>query len=165
MEPWHLIISDIAMPVHYGLDILHTVRRKLPNIRVLILSMYPEDQYANRVLKSGVNGFISKRATKTELIDAVRTVLKGKNYITPRVAEKIIQDLLVDSNRAPHEMLSNREFDVFKMLACGKKMTEIAAMMSLSGTMIGNYRNRIFSKMNLKNNAELILYAAHHKLT
>lgn len=165
LGPWNLIISDIAMPGHYGMEILHTARRKFPAIPVLILSMYPEDQYAKRILKCGVNGYLSKRAAPCELITAVKNVLQGKKYITPHVADKIINDLLLEHNRPPHDKLSNREFDIFKLLACGKKVAEIASQLSLSGTMVGNYRARIFSKMNLKNNAELILYATHHKLT
>ncbi|HEY4147860.1 MAG TPA: response regulator transcription factor [Chitinophagaceae bacterium] len=159
-----LVISDIAMPGHYGMEILYSIRRKFPQLPVLISSIYPEDQYAKRILKAGVNGYLSKRASSLELICAVRSVLEGKKYITPLVAEKIIHDLLLDSERLPHEALSNREFDILKLLACGRKVTEIAAMLSLSGTMIGNYRTRILAKLNLKSNAELISYATHHNL-
>jgi two-component system invasion response regulator UvrY len=162
--PWQLIISDIAMPGHYGLELLHATRRKFPGIPLLILSMYPEEQYAKRILKCGVNGYLSKRAAPCELLTAVRNVLKGKKYIAPQLADKIINDLLLEHNKPPHETLSNREFDVFRLLACGKKITEIAHQLSLSGTMVGNYRTRIFTKMNLKNNAELIVYASQHKL-
>jgi len=163
--PWSLIISDIAMPGHYGMELLHTVRRRYPAIPILIMSTYPENQYAKRILKCGVNGYLSKRAAPGELIMAVKNLLNGKKYITPHVADKIINDLLLEHNKPAHETLSNREFDVFKLLACGKKVTEIAHQLSLSGTMIGNYRTRIFVKMHLKNNAELILYASQHKLT
>lgn len=163
--PWNLIISDIAMPGHFGMEVLHTARRRFPGIPVLILSIYPEDQYAKRVLKCGVNGYLSKRAAPCELITAVKHLLQGKKYITPHVADKLINDLLLEHDWPPHETLSNREFDVLKLLACGKKISEIAHQLSLSETMVGSYRNRIYSKMNLKNNAELILYASRHKLT
>ncbi len=165
LSPPDLVISDIAMPGHYGMEILYSIRRKFPRLPLLISSIYPEDQYAKRILKAGVNGYLSKRASSVELICAVRSVLDGKKYITPMVAEKIIHDLLLDSERPPHEDLSNREFDIFKLLACGRKVTEIAAMLSLSGTMIGNYRTRILAKLNMKSNAELISYATHHNLT
>ena len=152
------------MPGHYGLELLYTVRRRFPGIPVLILSMYPEEQYAKRILKCGVNGYLSKRASPGELLTAVRNVLQGKRYIAPHLADRIINDLLLEHNKPPHETLSNREFDVFRLLASGKKITEIASQLSLSGTMVGNYRTRIFTKMNLKNNAELIVYASRHKL-
>jgi len=164
LGPWQLIISDVAMPGHFGLELLHTTRRKFPGIPLLILSMYPEEQYAKRILKCGVNGYVSKRAGPGELLTAVRHVLQGKKYIAPHLANKIINDLLLEHNSPPHETLSNREFDVFRLLANGKKITEIASQLSLSGTMVGNYRTRIFTKMNLKNNAELIVYASQHKL-
>ncbi len=159
-----LVISDIAMPSHYGMELLHAVRRKFPLLPVLISSMYPEDQYAKRILGAGVSGYLSKRSTPYELVCAVRSVLEGKKYITPKVADTIIRELLLGAETLPHEALSNREFDIFKLLARGKKITEIAALHSLSGTMIGNYRSRILAKLNLKSNTELTLYATHHNL-
>ncbi|MBS1563874.1 MAG: response regulator transcription factor [Bacteroidetes bacterium] len=163
--PWRLIVSDIAMPGHYGMEILHTVRRQFPDIPILIMSIYPEEQYARRILQCGVNGYLSKRATPQEVVTAVKNVMQGKKYISPHVADRLINDLLLEHTRPPHDLLSNREFDIFKLLASGKKVTEIAHALSLSGTMVGNYRARIFTKMNLKNNAELILYASTHNLT
>ena len=162
--PWDLIISDIAMPGHYGLELLSATRRKFPRLPVLILSAYPEHQYARRILQTGVSGYLNKMAQPDELLAAVHNVLNGKKYMASHLTEKMIQDLLLDKCRPLHETLSNREFDVFKLLACGRKTTDIAQTLSLSITMIGNYRARIFQKMNLKNNAELILYATRHKL-
>lgn len=163
--PWNLIISDIAMPGHFGMEILHTARRRFPGIPVLILSIYPEDQYARRILKCGVNGYLSKRAASCELIAAVKSLLQGKKYITPHMTDKLVNDMLLEHTWPPHETLSNREFDVLKLLARGKKVSEIAHQLLLSETMVGSYRNRIYDKMNLKNSAELILYASRYKLT
>ncbi|HSC39094.1 MAG TPA: response regulator transcription factor [Chitinophagaceae bacterium] len=164
-QGWDLFISDIAMPGYYGLELIHRLRRKCPGTPLLILSIYPDDYYAKRVLKAGVSGYLNKRASHDELVTAIKSILQGKRYIPPQMADQIVHDLLLESPQAPHETLSDREFDIFKMLVEGKTITEIAALLSLSGTMIGNYRNRIFAKMNIKSLAELILYASLHNLT
>jgi len=160
-----LVISDIAMPGHYGLEILYAIRRKFPRLPVLISSMYPEEQYAKRILGAGVNGYLSKQSTPYELVCAIKSVLGGRKYITPKVADKIIGDLLLGTEKLPHETLSDREFDIFKLLARGKRVTEIADLLGLSSSMVGNYRTRILARLNLKSTAELILYASRHNLT
>lgn len=161
---WDVIITDLSMPGRSGLDALQQIKHQLPKIPVLILSMHPEEQYAIRVLKAGASGYISKDMAQDELVHALRKVTSGKKYITPSLAEKLAAQLEQDNNAMPHESLSNREFDVLKLLASGKSVSEIAELLSLSSTTISTYRARIMEKMNMKTNAELTRYALENKL-
>jgi len=145
---WDVIITDLSMPGRSGLEALREIKQYLPKIPVLVLSIYPEDQYATRVLKAGASGYINKDTAPTELVKAVQRVLQGRKYITASTADK-----------APHELLTDREFDVMKLLASGKPVLEIANMLSLSPTTISTYRARILDKMNLKTNSDLTRYA------
>lgn len=156
---WDVIITDISMPGRSGLEALREIKQYLPKIPVLVLSIYPEDQYATRVLKAGASGYINKDTAPTELVKAVQRVLQGRKYITASIAEKLANDLSVDTDKAPHELLTDREFDVMKLLASGKPVLEIAHMLSLSPTTISTYRARILDKMNLKTNSDLTRYA------
>jgi two-component system invasion response regulator UvrY len=162
---WDIIISDLSMPGKSGLDILKQVKQNLPNLPVLILSIHPEEQYAIRVLKAGAAGYLRKDAATEELVEAVQRVLQGRKYISPSIAEKIAEYLGHDSSdKAPYELLSNREFDVFTRLASGKTVSEIADQLSLSATTVSTYRSRILEKMNMRTNAELIRYALENNL-
>jgi two-component system, NarL family, invasion response regulator UvrY len=163
-ESWDVVISDLSMPGRSGLDALQQIKQIKPNIPVLILSIHPEDQYAIRVLKAGASGYLSKDMAPDELVNAVQKVMLGKKYITAAVAEKLTSIFDDDKNKAPHELLSDREFSVLRMLASGKSVSEIAESLFLSVTTVSTYRARIISKMNLKNNAELTLYAIENKL-
>ena len=156
---WDVIITDLSMPGRSGLEALREIKQYLPKIPVLVLSIYPEDQYATRVLKAGASGYINKDTAPTELVKAVQRVLQGRKYITASTAEKLANDLSVDTDKAPHELLTDREFDVMKLLASGKPVLEIANMLSLSPTTISTYRARIHDKMNLKTNSDLTRYA------
>lgn len=159
LQDWDVVICDLSMPGRSGLDALRQIKQSAPGIPVLIMSMHPEDQYALRVLKAGASGYLSKESIHDELIRAIRTVMLGKKFITPTVAEKLADAFDADSGRQQHELLSDREFDVFKLLSGGKSVSEIAAQLSLSVTTVSTYRARILEKMNMKSNAELTRYA------
>lgn len=161
---WDVIISDLSMPGRSGLDALQQIKQLHPNLPVLILSIHPEEQYALRVLKAGASGYLSKDMAPDELVNAVKKVMLGKKYISASVAEKLAAMLAQDHNKPLHEYLSDREFNVLKMLASGRSVSEIAESLFLSVTTVSTYRSRIMAKMNLKNNAELTLYSMEHKL-
>jgi DNA-binding NarL/FixJ family response regulator len=161
---WDLLILDINMPGRSGLEILKDVRYEHPELPILMLSVYPEDQYAVRVLRAGASGFLTKQSAPDELIQAVSKVLSGGKYISASVAEKLVSHLDTASDRLPHEQLSDREFQVLCLLASGKTPTEIADSLSLSVKTISTFRTRIMNKMDMRNNAELTHYALEHKL-
>ena len=161
---WNIIICDISMPGRSGLDVLQEVKQNFPKLPVLILSIHPEEQYAIRVLKAGAAGYLSKDVATEELVKAVQRVLEGHKYISPLLAERIAEDLgNNNSDKTPHEFLSDREFEVFKLIASGEAVSKIAEKLSLSSTTVSTYRLRILIKMNLKTNAELIRYALQNK--
>lgn len=164
-EPWDIVICDLNMPGRSGLDALHQIRHAYPSLPVLIMSMYPEDQYALRVLKAGAAGYLGKDNIHEDIIKAIHTVLLGKKFITPAVAEKLAE-AFGSKNQALslHEKLSDREFDVFKLLATGKPVSDIAEQLSLSVTTVSTYRARILEKMEMKSNADLTRYALDNKL-
>ncbi len=161
---WDVVISDLSMPGRSGLEALQQIKQIQPKLPVLILSIHPEDQYAIRVLKAGAAGYLSKDMAPDELVNAVQRVMLGKKYITPSIAEKLASVLDQDSSKALHEYLSDREFSVLKLLAAGKSVSEIAESLFLSVTTVSTYRTRIMAKMNMKNNADLTLYAVENKL-
>ena len=161
---WDVIISDLSMPGRSGLDALHQLKEILPDTPVLIMSIHPEDHYAIRALKAGAAGYLTKATAPKELVKAVRLVLEGRKYISPSTAEKLASVVIREKEKLPHEYLSNREFDVFKLLAAGRQVSEIASQLSLSTTTISTYRTRIMSKMNITTNAELTMYAMNHHL-
>ena len=161
---WDVVISDLSMPGRSGLDALQQIKQLHPNLPVLILSIHSEEQYALRVLKSGASGYLSKDMAPDELVNAVKKVMLGKKYITAAVAEKLAATLDQDRDRPLHEFLSDREFNVLKMIAAGRSVSEIAESLFLSVTTVSTYRSRIMAKMNLKNNAELTLYSIEHNL-
>jgi DNA-binding NarL/FixJ family response regulator len=161
---WDVIISDISMPGRSGLEALQQIRVSYPRLPVLILSMHPEEQYAIRALKAGASGYCSKDLAHEELVNAVKRILTGKKYITPSLAETLVTKLEEENLPEPYKRLSDREFDVFKLLAAGKSISDIAENLSLSTTTISTYRARILVKMNLKTNADLIRYALEKKI-
>jgi two-component system invasion response regulator UvrY len=164
MQKWDVVISDLTMPGKSGLEALQFVRQNFPLLPVLILSIHPEEQYAIRVLKAGASGYLSKDTAPDELVNAVKRVLQGKKYITLSIAEKIANTFDQDNDKKLHEILSDREFNVFKMIASGKAVSEIAENLSLSVTTVSTYRARIMVKMNMKTNASLTLYAIENNL-
>ncbi len=163
-KDWDIVVCDLSMPGRSGLDALRQIKQMYPSLPVLIMSMHDEDQYALRVLKAGASGYLGKDNIHEDIIKAIRTVLLGKKFITPSVAEKLAQALESDTNQLPHEKLSDREFDVFKLLAGGKAVSDIAEQLSLSVTTVSTYRARILEKMNLKSNADLTRYALNNNL-
>lgn len=163
-KEWDIVVSDISMPGRSGLEVLRQIKEHYPRLPVLILSVHPEDQYAVRVLKAGASGYLNKDSAPDELVKAVRQVLLGKKYITSSIAERLASLLDQDPDKQPHESLSDREFEVLKLLAAGSPVSEIAEKLSLSVTTVSTYRARILAKMNLRNNADLTLYAIKNKL-
>lgn len=157
-ETWDLVICDISMPGRSGLEALRQIKEINPLLPVLILSMHPEEQYALRVFKDGAAGFLSKDAVHQELIGAIEMIRKGRKFITPSIAERLAGALDTDIRKDPHEYLSNREFEILKLLAAGKSVSRIASQLALSATTISTYRGRILDKMGLKTNADLTRY-------
>jgi DNA-binding NarL/FixJ family response regulator len=158
-EEWDVVICDLSMPGRSGLDALHQLKQVSPRLPVLIMSMHPEDQYALRVLKAGASGYLGKDTIHDDLIKAIQTVMLGKKFITPSIAEKLAEAFNTDVGLLMHETLSDREFDVLKLLAFGKSVSEIAVQLSLSVTTVSTYRSRIMKKMSMHSNAELTRYA------
>lgn len=158
-----ILILDINLPGKSGLDTLKQLKVFKPDLHVLILSMYPEEQYAERSLKAGAAGYLTKESATDELINAIRKVAKGGKYISNKLAEKLIFRKNYE-NELPHESLSDREFQVLKLMAKGKQQVEIANALNLSTSTINTYRSRILEKLGLKTNAELIHYALDNNL-
>jgi two-component system invasion response regulator UvrY len=163
-RPWDLVILDITMPGRSGLDVLRDLKQLRPEMPVLILSVHPENQYAKRVLKSGAAGYMNKETAPKELVTAVRKVLSGGRYVSAALAEKLASDLGPKAARLPHERLSDREFEVMRMIASGKTISQIAEQLHLGVTTVSTHRARILEKMTMTNNAELIRYALHNRL-
>jgi two-component system invasion response regulator UvrY len=154
-----VIILDISMPGRSGLDTLMEIKAKHPAMPVLMLSMYPEEQYAFRALKSGASGYLTKDSAPLELIQAVKKVLSGGKYITSSLAEKMAENLLDESDKPSHQKLSNREYEVLCKIAEGKNVNIIADELFISEKTVSTYRSRILEKMNMSSNTELIRYA------
>lgn len=161
---WDIVICDPSMPGRSGLDALHQIKQIFPKLPVLILSVYPEEQYGIRALKAGAAGYLSKNAAPKELINAIQRTLMGRVFVSPTLAEKLATNLTQESDKYPHEMLSNREFDVFKLISSGKSVSEITILLSLGITTISTYRVRVLKKMQMNTNAELTRYALENKL-
>jgi DNA-binding NarL/FixJ family response regulator len=156
-EDWDIVITDLDMPGRSGLEALEQIKLIKPNLPVLILSFYTEDLYAVRVLKAGASGYLNKNAAPYELINAIQRISLGKRYITSEVAEKLLSSM--DTDKKPHELLTNREFEIFKLLAYGKTVGDIGAELLLAVTTVSTYRSRIMEKMNLTTNSSLTRYA------
>ena len=162
---WDLVLLDVSMPGRSGLDVLADLRQLRPKLPVLVLSMLPEGQYGKRLLKAGAAGYMNKDTAPEELIKAIRRVLAGGRYVSPALAEKLALDLSEDHPRALHEMLSNREFEVFRKIGAGRTVSQIAEELNLSDKTVSTYRARILEKMNMATNAELMHYALKNHLT
>ena len=163
-EAWDVVILDISMPDRSGLDILKQLKSERPKLPVLVLSMHSEDQYAVRALKAGASGYLTKDSAPDELVKAIRKVVSGGRYVGSCLAERLAFEIGADSSKLPHETLSDREFQVLRLIASGKSVTEIAAELSLSSKTVSTYRVRLLQKMNLKTNAELMHYAMQNHL-
>jgi DNA-binding NarL/FixJ family response regulator len=157
--PCDVVLLDITMPNRNGLDVLKQLHAESPRLPVLVLSMHAEDQYAIRVLRAGAAGYLTKESAPANLVQAIRKVVRGGKYVSPTLAEKLVFDLGTDGDKVPHEMLSDREFQVLCMIASGKTVGQIAEELGLSVKTISTYRVRILEKLQMKNNAELTRYA------
>jgi DNA-binding NarL/FixJ family response regulator len=159
-----VIVLDITMPGRSGFEVLKELRLEDPALPVLVLSMHSEEQFAVRLLKAGASGYLNKESAPEELVKAIRKVVSGGRYVSPRLAEKLAFEIDSGSDKLLHETLSDREFQVMRMMASGQTVKEIAAELALSVKTISTYRARILDKMNLHTNAELIHYAIQNQL-
>lgn len=159
-----VVVLDISMPGKSGLDLIKDIKQVNPSVKILMLSMYPEERFALRSIKAGASGYLTKEMAPEEIVNAIRTIFNGRKYITPALADMIAGELQNPSNKVPHELLSDREFEVLCMLAVGKPVVEIASALSLSESTVSTYRSRILQKMNLKNNSDLIHYGIEYGL-
>lgn len=163
-QKWDLLILDITMPGKSGLDCLIEIRQKEPDLKILILSMHPEEEIALRAIKTGADGYLNKDSVPGELIRAIKKVVAGGKYISSSLAETLIFSVNKESSKEPHDDLSEREFQVLCLLASGYSLTQIADKFSLSVKTISTYRSRILEKMGLKSNVDITHYAIKHKL-
>lgn len=161
---YDVILLDISLPGRSGLDILPDIKKRSPGSRVIMLSMYPEEQYAVRALKTGASGYLTKSSAPEELISAVIKVSNGEKYITAGIAEIITHNFFYGAREQPQELLSARELEVIKLLATGHKLNGIAELLMLSPKTVSTYRSRILEKLNLKTTAEIIRYALSNNL-
>ena len=159
-----VLLLDISMPDRNGIDVLKQVKKELPSLPVLMLTMHREDQYAIRAMKAGASGYLTKQSAPSELVNALQLVASGRKYITPSLAEEMANLIGDDPAKPLHETLSDREYQTLIMIASGKTVTEIAVELSLSVKTISMYRARLLQKMRLRHNAELTHYAMRHKL-
>ena len=163
-EKWDVVILDITFPDKNGIEILKEIREEKPDLPVLILSMHPEDQFALRALKAGAAGYMTKEGAADELVSAIRKVLDGGKFITPSLAERLAANLKRDAAKNPHDILSDREFEILCLIASGKTVGEIAQKIFLSVKTVSTYRARLLEKMNMHTNAELVHYAIQNRL-
>lgn len=161
---WDVMVLDISMPGRNGLEVLKEVRRKRPKLPVLILSMHPEDQFAVRAIKAGAAGYIVKESAPDVLVDALKRAVSGRKFITPAVAERLAEGMGEDPSRPLHEDLSDREYEVLRLMADGKPVADVARHLSLSVKTISTYRARILDKLKLTSTAEIIRYAIKNGL-
>jgi two-component system, NarL family, invasion response regulator UvrY len=158
---WDLVISDLEMPGTNGLKALEHIHKIKPELPVLILSIYDEDLYAVRTLKAGASGYLNKNSVPEELINVIRLIQSGKKYINTETAEMLLK---LKEKKLPHEMLSNREFSIFFLLAQGQSISQIADQLSIATTTVSTHRSRILEKLHFTNNADLTKYAIQHHL-
>jgi two-component system invasion response regulator UvrY len=163
-QHYDLILLDIALPDKNGIDVLKQFKSEQPDVKVIVLSMYPEDQYGVRSLKAGASGYLNKQSAPDQLIGAIRQVLGGKKYIGEIMAEQLLNNMIGTSAELMHQTLSNREYQTLCLIESGKTLTEIAETMTLSPKTVSVYRSRMLEKMGFKNNAEAIHYAVSDHL-
>ncbi len=159
-----VLITDLSMPGRSGLDLVADIKQLFPKLPILVLTMHPEERFAVRALKAGAYGYLTKDTKPEELVKAVRQVVTGRKYITASLAEKLATEIDKDINKMPHELLSDREFQIMRMIASGKKVSEIADKLSISIRTVNTYRSRILEKMNMKTNADLTMYSIENNL-
>lgn len=163
-QKWDILLLDINLPGRSGLDIIKELKESTPGLAILVLSMYPEDQFAVRVMKTGAAGYLIKDSTPEHLVEAINRLLDGRQFITPSVAELLVDKLRDGAKQTPYDLLTNREFQVFRLIAVGHSVTNIAKKLSLSVKTISTYRTHILEKLKLRNNADMIYYAIKNNL-
>jgi two-component system, NarL family, invasion response regulator UvrY len=159
-----VLVLDINLPGRSGLDVLHALKDEGNEVRVLIVSMYPEDQYAIRALRAGASGYVNKGGDPQLIVQAVRTVSQGRKYVTPEIAQMLVESLTAPVVENPHERLSDRELQTLVMIASGKRLADIASELTLSPKTVSVYRARVLEKLGLANNSELTVYAIRNGL-
>lgn len=157
-------VLDMTMPGRSGIELIKLVKDEKPKLRILVLTMHSEEQYAVRALKAGASGYLTKEAAADQLVAAIRRIAAGGAYVSPETAERLVLDTGPHAVAAPHTLLSDREFQVLQMIAGGRSVGEIAKRLSLSVKTVSTHKTRILQKMGLSNQAELIRYALEHKL-
>ena len=163
-QSWDAVMLDITMPGRSGLELLKQLREERPNLPVLVLSVHPAEQYALRVLRAGASGYLTKESAPDELLTAVRRILGGGRYISPSVGETLAADLGRPADELPHQGLSDREFEILRLIASGKRPSEIADELHLSVKTVSTYRARVLEKLHLRTTAQLMRYAIKHGL-
>ena len=162
--PCDVLVLDINLPGRSGLDALHALKDEGSPVKVLVVSMYPEDQYAIRALRAGAHGYVNKGGDPQLLVQAVRTVAQGRKYVTPEIAQMLVENLSTPAAGQPHEKLSDRELQTLVMIASGKRLSDIATDLVLSPKTVSVYRARVLEKLQLANNSELTVYAIRNGL-
>ena len=163
-EKWDVVLLDISMPEKNGIDTLKQIMERNKGAKVLILSMYPEDQHAVRLMKAGASGYLTKETAPEKLVEAIRTVVSGKKHISPTLSELLLLECGSNSGKLPHEILSDREYQVLRLIGSGKSVSDVAETLSISVKTVSTYRTHILEKMKLKNNAELTYYVVQNGL-
>lgn len=161
---YDVVLLDISMPGRSGLDVLKELKTLKPKLPVLVLSIHPEEQYAVQALKAGAAGYLTKESAPDELISALKKASEGRKFVSSSLAEKLALDLERDAEHPPHETLSVREYEVMRMIASGKTVTQIAKELYLSPKTVSTYRSRVLEKMRLRNNSQLVHYAIKNNL-
>ena len=159
-----VLVLDINLPGRSGLDVLHVLKDEASPIKVLVVSMYPEDQYAIRALRAGAHGYVNKGSDPQMIVNAVRTVAQGRKYVTPEIAQMLVESLTAPADENPHDKLSDRELQTLVMIASGKRLADIANDLTLSPKTVSVYRARVLEKLGLQNNSELTVYAIRRGL-
>ncbi len=159
-----VLVLDINLPGRSGLDVLHALKDESHGMRVLVLSMFPEDQYAIRALRAGAFGYVNKGGDPGQIVTAVRTVAQGRKYVTPEMAQMLVESLTTPNVENPHERLSDRELQTLVLIASGKRLSDIAVELMLSPKTVSVYRARVLEKLGLANNSEMTVYAIRHGL-
>jgi DNA-binding NarL/FixJ family response regulator len=163
-QEWNVFLLDVSMPNRNGIDTLKQLKKEFPKLPVLILSMHPEEQYAVRALKAGASGYLTKQSAPEQLVTAIRQVARGKKYVSPTVAMQLADAIANDTEQPAHELLSDREYEVLKLIAAGKTLTQVADELNLAVATISTFRARILTKLGLSSTAEMIRYGLEHGL-
>jgi two-component system invasion response regulator UvrY len=159
-----MVLLDISLPDKHGMDVLKLIKMEQPDIKIIVLSMYPEEQYGVRALKAGAAGYVNKQAAPEKLVGAINQVISGKKFISETLAEQLLNNLIGTSQELLHQSLSNREYQTLCLMSSGHSLTEISEIMVLSPKTVSVYRARMLDKMGFKNNAEAVHYSIAHRL-